>query len=95
MAQKRVNEEYGGREVLLDIDILNLDLTLIGAGRRTLQWRIYMDKFWMSNFLSFHIILSKMGRINSDPLLILIFLTCDKFQVPQQPSEQLTHSSLS
>ena len=33
MAQKSVNKDHGGREVLLDIDILNLDLTLIGAGR--------------------------------------------------------------
>ena len=32
MAQDRVNKEHGGREVLWDIDILNLGLTLMGAG---------------------------------------------------------------
>ena len=33
MAQERVNKEHGGREVLSDIDILNLGLTLMGAGK--------------------------------------------------------------
>ena len=32
MAQDKVNKEHGGRKVLSDIDILNLGLTLMGAG---------------------------------------------------------------
>ena len=33
MTQDKVNKEHGGREVLSDIDILNLGLTLMGAGQ--------------------------------------------------------------
>ena len=32
LAQKRVNEDHGGREVLTDIDMFNLTRVLIGAG---------------------------------------------------------------
>ena len=35
-AQERINKEHGSREVLADIDMLNLDLTLVGAGGQNL-----------------------------------------------------------
>ena len=60
MAQKSVNKDHGGRDVLLDIDILNLDLTLIGAGRQTLNG--ITDWYCPVNFL--HTLMTLLEIVN-------------------------------